>query len=75
VWGHTPETDTEDTLTYVFIYPYSPDSAAVATKRSGVGSALELSGMPAAQIDSQVTIFNSLDVKSESYDVVQHEYK
>jgi hypothetical protein len=61
------------TLTYLFLYPHSP--AGVHTKRQGMGAALELSGMPAGDIDKQLADFEALGVKVEGLLLVQHEYR
>jgi hypothetical protein len=60
-------------LAYLFIYPHSP--AGVQTKRQGLGAALELSGMPADEIDKQLKAFDALGVKQEGLSLVQQEYR
>jgi hypothetical protein len=62
-------------LTYMFIYPASPNSALPATKHKGVGAALEASGMPAAQVDRELKKFQALGVNVNLYRLVQHEYQ
>jgi hypothetical protein len=62
-------------LTYMFIYPASPNSALPATKHKGVGAALEASGMPAAQVNRELRKFQALGVTVNIYRLVQHEYQ
>jgi hypothetical protein len=40
-----------------------------------MGAALELSGMPAGDIDKQLADFEALGVKVEGLLLVQHEYR
>lgn len=62
-------------LTYMFVYPNLPGGTLPQSKNGGMGAALEASGMPAAQINSELGKFKALGATVDVYMLAQHEYK